>query len=185
MPKGTEDILNKTKELSVPIDYSDKITALSDAYTNLENSKKQYKQVTNPTEEFVIQRLLTVDDIVDARAVTEDQDPNGNLHKEGGYTATIYFESKKVNQSKVYTSGEYDDVLIDKGTDAGGAIEVYAKEEDAEKRKEYLATYDGTIFANGTHTVIGTVLVRTSNKLTASQQKELEQKVIKALTKLE
>ena len=66
MPKGTEDILNKAKELSVPIDYSDKITALSDAYTNLENSKKQYKQVTNPTEEFVIQRLLTVDDIVDA-----------------------------------------------------------------------------------------------------------------------
>uniref|UniRef100_UPI004027FA59 hypothetical protein n=1 Tax=Ruminococcus bromii TaxID=40518 RepID=UPI004027FA59 len=62
---------------------------------------------------------------------------------------------------------------------------VYAKEEDAEKRKEYLATYDGTIFANGTHTVIGTVLVRTSNELTASQQKELEQKVIKALTKLE
>ena len=93
MPKGTEDILNKAKELSVPIDYSDKITALSDAYTNLENSKKQYKQVTNPTEEFVIQRLLTVDDIVDARAVTEDQDPNGNLHKEGGYSATIYFES--------------------------------------------------------------------------------------------
>lgn len=107
------------------------------------------------------------------------------MHKEGGYTATIYFESKKVNQSKVYTSGEYDDVLIDKGTDAGGAIEVYAKEEDAEKRQEYLATYDGTIFANGTHTVIGTVLVRTSNELTASQQKELEQKVIKALTKLE
>ena len=65
---------------------------------------------------------MTVDDIVDARAVTEDQDPNGNLHKEGGYTATIYFESKKVNQSKVYTSGEYDDVLIDKGTDAGGTV---------------------------------------------------------------
>ena len=33
MPKGTEDILNKAKELSVPIDYSDKITALSDAST--------------------------------------------------------------------------------------------------------------------------------------------------------
>ncbi len=44
------------------------------------------------------------------------------------------------------------------------------------KRRDYLATYDGTIYANGTHTVIGTVLVRTSNKLTATQQKELEQK---------
>ena len=57
--------------------------------------------------------------------------------------------------------------------------------EDAEKRRDYLATYDGTIYANGTHTVIGTVLVRTSNKLTATQQKELEQKIIDALTRLE
>ena len=185
MPKATKDILSRTKELSTPVDYSDALTSLSTAYTNLENSKKQYKQVVNPSEEFVMQRILTVDDVADARAVTEDQDPNGNLHKAGGYTSTIYFESKTVNQSDVYVSGEYADVLIDKGTDAGGAIEVYENVEDAEKRRDYLATFDGTIFANGTHTVIGTVLVRTSNELTATQQKELEQKVIDALTRLE
>ena len=185
MPKSTKDILRKAKELSVPVDYSDELTALTTAYTNLENSKKQYKQVVNPSEEFVMQRILTVDDVVDARAVTEDQDPNGNLHKAGGYTSTVYFESKNVDQSDIYISGEYSDVLIDKGTDAGGAIEVYENVEDAEKRRDYLATYDGTIYANGTHTVIGTVLVRTSNKLTATQQKELEQKVIDALTRLE
>lgn len=185
MPKATKDILSRTKELSTPVDYSDELTSLSTAYTNLENSKKQYKQVVNPSEEFVMQRILTVDDVADARAVTEDQDLNGNLHKAGGCTSTIYFESKTVNQSDVYVSGEYADVLIDKGTDAGGAIEVYKNVEDAEKRRDYLATYDGTIYANGTHTVIGTVLVRTSNKLTATQQKELEQKVIDALTRLE
>lgn len=185
MPKATKDILSRTKELSTPVDYSDELTSLSTAYTNLENSKKQYKQVVNPSEEFVMQRILTVDDVADARAVTEDQDPNGNLYKAGGYTSTIYFESKTVNQSDVYVSGEYADVLIDKGTDAGGAIEVYENVEDAEKRRDYLATFDGTIFANGTHTVIGTVLVRTSNELTATQQKELEQKVIDALTRLE
>ena len=185
MPKATKDILSRTKELSTPVDYSDELTALSTAYTNLENSKKQYKQVVNPSEEFVMQRILTVDDVADARAVTEDQDLNGNLHKAGGCTSTIYFESKTVNQSDVYVSGEYADVLIDKGTDAGGAIEVYKNVEDAEKRRDYLATYDGTIFANGTHTVIGTVLVRASNELTATQQKELEQKVIDALTRLE
>lgn len=185
MPNATKDILSRTKELNTPVDYSDELTSLSTAYTNLENSKKQYKQVVNPSEEFVMQRILTVDDVADARAVTEDQDPNGNLHKAGGYTSTIYFESKTVNQSDVYVSGEYADVLIDKGTDAGGAIEVYENVEDAEKRRDYLATYDGTIFANGTHTVIGTVLVRTSNELTATQQKELEQKVIDALTRLE
>jgi len=185
MPKATKDILSRTKELSTPVDYSDELTSLSTAYTNLENSKKQYKQVVNPSEEFVMQRILTVDDVADARAVPEDQDPNGNLHKAGGCTSTIYFESKTVNQSDVYVSGEYADVLIDKGTDAGGAIEVYKNVEDAEKRRDYLATYDGTIFANGTHTVIGTVLVRASNELTATQQKELEQKVIDALTRLE
>lgn len=185
MPKATKDILSRTKELSTPVDYSDELTSLSTAYTNLENSKKQYKQVVNPSEEFVMQRILTVDDVADARAVTEDQDPNENLHKAGGYTSTIYFESKTVNQSDVYVSGKYADVLIDKGTDAGGAIEVYENVEDAEKRRDYLATFDGTIFANGTHTVIGTVLVRTSNELTATQQKELEQKVIDALTRLE
>lgn len=185
MPKATKDILSRTKELSTPVDYSDELTSLSTAYTNLENSKKQYKQVVNPSKEFVMQRILTVDDVADARAVTEDQDPNGNLYKAGGYTSTIYFESKTVNQSDVYVSGEYADVLIDKGTDAGGAIEVYENVEDAEKRRDYLATFDGTIFANGTHTVIGTVLVRTSNELTATQQKELEQKVIDALTRLE
>ena len=133
MPKATKDILSRTKELSTPVDYSDELTALSTAYTNLENSKKQYKQVVNPSEEFVMQRILTVDDVADARAVTEDQDPNGNLHKAGGYTSTIYFESKTVNQSDVYVSGKYADVLIDKGTDAGGAIEVYENVEDAEK----------------------------------------------------
>ena len=185
MPKATKDILSRTKELSTPVDYSDELTSLSTAYTNLENSKKQYKQVVNPSEEFVMQRILTVDDVADARAVPEDQDPNGNLHKAGGCTSTVYFESKTVNQSDVYVSGEYADVLIDKGTDAGGAIEVYKNVEDAEKRRDYLATYDGTIFANGTHTVIGTVLVRASNELTATQQKELEQKVIDALTRLE
>ena len=185
MLKSTKDILSKTKELSAPVDYSDELTALTTAYTNLENSKKQYKQVVNPSEEFVLQRILTVEDVVDARAVTEDQDPNGNLHKAGGYTSTVYFESRNVDQSDIYISGEYSDVLIDKGTDAGGAIEVYENVEDAEKRRDYLATYDGTIYANGTHTVIGTVLVRTSNKLTATQQKELEQKVIDALTRLE
>lgn len=185
MPNSTKDILNRTKELSTPVDYTDELSALSTAYTNLENSKKQYKQLVNPSEEFVLQRILTVDEVVDARAVTEDQDPNGNLHKSGGYTSTVYFESKNVNQSDIYVSGEYADVLIDKGTDAGGAIEVYENVEDAEKRRDYLATYDGTIYANGTHTVIGTVLVRTSNELTATQQKELEQKVIDALIRLE
>ena len=180
MPKKTNDIIKKTEELSTPPDYSEISKELDDTYTAYNTSIKQYKQFINPSEEFVIQRLQKIDEISDVRAVTEDNDPNGKLNKPGGYTATVYFESKKVDQSKVY--GEN---LIEKGTAAGGAIEVYANEEDAKNREEYLAAFDGGILASGSHKVIGTVLIRTSDELTATQQKTLEEKVINALSRLE
>lgn len=179
MPKKTEDIITKTTELRQPIDYSDILKQLNDTYISFDTSIKQYKQFITPTEEFVIQRLQTIDEVKDVRAVTEDNDPNGNLNKPGGYTATVYFESSNVNQSNVYGTD-----LIDKGTDAGGAIEVYANEKDAIKRNDYLASFDGGVFASGSHKVVGTVLIRTSDELTASKQKALEEKVINALAEL-
>ena len=179
-PSKTEDIIVKTKELSTPPDYSVLLTELNDTYVAYDTSINQYKQLTNPSEDFVIQRLKTVDEIADVRAVTEDNDPNGKLNKPGGYTATVYFESKNVNQANVYGTD-----LIDKGTDAGGAIEVYATEEDAIKRNDYLATFDGGILASGSHRVVGTVLVRTSDELPASKQKALEEKVIAALAAIQ
>ena len=182
-PKTTEKLIEETKKLEKPLDYSTELKELEEAYSTYDTSIKQYKQLTNPSEEFIIQRLKTIDDVVDVRAVTEDHDPNGQLHKPGGYTSTVYFESKTVDQSKLSYLDTND--LIEKGTDAGGAIEVYETEELAIKRRDYLATYDGTIFSNGSHTVVGTCLVRTSNKLSASKQKELENKVIEALTKLD
>lgn len=180
MPKTTEEIINKTKELSTPPDYTEIYKELDDTYNAYDTSIKEYKQFINPSEDFIIQRLKTIDEIADVRAVTEDNDPNGNLNKEGGYTSTVYFESKNINQNEVYGTD-----LIDKGTAAGGAIEVYANEDDANKRAEYLATFDGSIFASGTHKVIGTVLIRTSNELIATQQKVLEGKIIDALSKLQ
>ena len=180
MPKKTDEIIKRTEELSTPPDYTDILKELNDTYIAYDTSIKQYKQLTNPSEEFVLQRLKTVDEIVDARAVTEDNDPNGNLNKEGGYTSTVYFESKNVDQNEAYGTD-----LIDKGTDAGGSIEVYANEEDAKKRETYLAAFDGGIFASGSHKVVGTVLIRTSNLLGASQQNALEEKIITALSNLE
>ena len=59
--------------------------------------------------------------------------------------------------------------------------EVYATEEDALERDAYLAGFDGTAFASGSHTVVGTVVVRTSNLLTASQQKALEAEIVDTL----
>ena len=53
------------------------------------------------------------------------------------------------------------------------------------KRNDYLAGFDGGIFASGSHKVIGTVLIRTSDHLTASQQEELETAIVEALTKVD
>ena len=70
------------------------------------------------------------------------------------------------------------------GTDAGGQIEVYTSESDAKRRNDYLSGFDGTWISPGGHKVVGTCVVRTTNKLTATQQKELEALIIEALTKL-
>lgn len=180
MPKGKKEIIAKTQELNTPIDYSPDIMKLETAKKALEDSIKQLKQITNPTEGFVIERLQTISDVVGMEAVTEDNDPNKKLNKAGGYTSTVYFESKNVNQSEVYGSD-----IIDKGTDCGGAVEVYATKEDAEKRNNYLAAFDGGILSSGSHLVAGTLVIRTSNHLTATQQKELEQKVLNAFIELQ
>ena len=178
MPKKTEDINKATNEL-LAIDYADVLKKLSDGQIALENSIKQYALVNNPSGAYVITCLKNVPGVMDISAVTEDNDPNGNLGKAGGYTAAVYFSHEKVNQSEVYGS-----TVIEKGTDCGGQIEVYETEDDANDRNEYLAVFDGSLLSSGSHTVIGTVVIRTSNELTASQQKELEANIISALTAL-
>ena len=186
MAETTEEIQAQVDELE-SVDYTDQLAAMDEAKVALENSIKQREQITNPTDAFIIQRLTGVDHIQTPTAVTEDMDPNGQLNKQGGYTATVYFLSDLVDQSDVYVD-EFDSTgneVIDKGTEGGGAVEVYATEEEATKRSEYLGTYDGTILASGSHTVYGTCVIRTSDKLTASQQKELEAAVFEALTRLE
>ena len=137
------------------------------------------EQITNPDEAFVISCLEQIDGITGYAAATEDNDPNGKLHKQGGYTSAVYFSYDQVNQSLV--SGN---TIIEKGTEGGGQIEVYATAEDAQRRSDYLGSFDGTALCSGSHTVLGTILIRTSDQLTATQQKELEAALIEAFTTL-
>lgn len=177
-PSGLDEINAEIDNLKA-IDYTADIQTLKDAEQVVNDSIAQMKQVTNPSEAFVIERLQGIEGIGDISAVTEGNDPNGQLGKSGGYTATVYFTSPLVDQSDVIGS-----TVIEKGTEGGGAIEVYANVDDANKRKDYLSAFDGGILSSGSHEVVGTVLVRTSDKLTASQQKELEAAIIEALTRL-
>jgi len=178
MAGDTEGINEQVAELE-KADYKEQLDAIANAQTALENSIKQRELVTNPSEAFVIQRLSEVEHVFSPTAVTEDHDPNGQLNKQGGYTATVYFESDLVDQSEVFG-----DDIIDKGCEGGGAVEVYANEADANRRNEYLGAFDGGMFSSGSHNVCGTCVIRTSDKLTASQQQELESAIIAALTAL-
>lgn len=175
-----EEVKKETKNLKEPLDYSNQIKDLQDKTLIVNNSFKQLEQVTNPNKDFIILKLKQISNIEEISPVTEENDPNGNLNKAGGYTATVYFSNKNVDKDKVFGSS-----LIEKGTDAGGSIEVYPTAEDAVKRNDYLTGFDGGALSSGSHTVLGTIVIRTSDKLTATQQKELETDLIKVLTSLE
>ncbi len=133
--------------------------------------------VMAPTQTYVISCLEKVPGVMEVEAVTEENDPNNLLNKAGGYYASVYFSYQIIKQFDIY--GE---TLIEKGVDAGGCIEVYSTVESATSRNKYLATFDGTFLASGSHTVVGTMVVRTSNELLASQQNKLESNIISVLT---
>ena len=161
-------------------DYSDVISVVEAAQKTYEDSIQSLKQVTAPSDEFVMERLQRVDTITMMDAVTEDHDPNGKLGKQGGYIGCIYFRDSQVDQSKLYVDGDPNDV-IDVGTDGGGAIEIFSKVEDAEQRDTYLGGFDGTAFASGSHYIVGTLLIRTSDELSGTKQLELTDKITQAL----
>lgn len=179
MASDTEDIKAQTAELEA-VDFSNELKAINAAKSNYADSVKKMELVTQPTDSYVVKALKSCKHVVNVKAATEKNDPNGNLNKAGGYTAAVYFSSDWVDQSSVDGKD-----VIEKGTDCGGQVEVYATAEDAQKRSDYLATYDGTIFASGSHAVYGTCLIRTSDELTATQQKKLEKLVLDALTRID
>lgn len=138
---------------------------------------KTKNDLTNaPLEEYVISCLRKVPGITDIEAVTETNDPNGKLNKAGGYISQVYFAYSLVNQKNIYGN-----TVIEKGTSAGGSIEVYKNVDDAKKREEYLTAFDGSILSSGSHCIIGTIIIRISDELTASQQKTLKNNIIFSL----
>lgn len=159
------------------VDYSQVSEYLTSAESELAQSIAKYRLVDAPEESYVMDCVARVPGVIAVAAATEETDTNNLLGKAGSYYARIVFSYELVGNSSAQGAN-----LVAQGTDCGGSIEVFNTAEDAEKRSVYLGAFDGTIFASGSHTVIGTVLVRTSDKLTASQQKELEANIIEILT---
>ena len=142
------------------------IRTIADLSDYLTENIRILEQITAPSEAWVAERLQNVDDILEIQAVTPDNDPNGLLNKEdGGYTACIYFTSTGINVDG--------DSPVSKGTDGGGAIEVYGTLEDAEARCEYLHGFDNTILYTGSYAIVGTMVIRISYIYTTEEQYEM------------
>ena len=88
---------------------------------------KQLAQITNLKDSFIEKRLKEVNTMQEVHHATEENDPNGLLNKQGGYTASIYFADNQVTEPIEGAN------LVDNGTEAGGAIEVYKTKEEAER----------------------------------------------------
>lgn len=178
LSQSVADAESMNEHLEVP-DYSKVIAEISDSVEQVEKSYDVQKQITYPTQEFVVEKLGNVENVSVIACVTEDNDPNGYLGTEGGYTAQIFFSSPLL---KTETISENE--LLEIGTDAGGSIEIYATVEDAEARNEYLASFDGSEYDTGKHIVLGTMVVRVSTNLTTTKQDSFSDELIEALIKL-
>ncbi len=91
----------------------------------------------------------------------------------------MYFSIAGINQDDL----ECADVVA-KGTDCGGAIEVFENEEDALIRCEYLSQFDNTLMYSGSFAIIGTMVIMTSYILLNEQQTELTSKITEIVTVL-
>ncbi len=190
----TADVEAKSTQI---IEYTQRIESLNQDITKKDNQIDLLKDMIatssyvadsneysnplliTPTAEYVMERLSTIPEITGIAAATEDHDPNDNLGKQGGYTAQIYFTSSLVNP---ISKNRSDYEIVEAGTVAGGSIEIYANTEDANKRNKYLSAIDTGFLSSGSHTVVGTMVIRTSKNLSASEQKKLEQEIIDALS---
>jgi len=138
------------------------------------------KKVVKPSEEAVIIALSKTPGVTGIEAATEEHDPNHKLHKQGGYLSQVYFETATYLDQNKYIQRDGMSI-VDRGTDCGGSIEVYSTVDQAKKRDTYLAGFDGTMFYSGSHIVVGTCVIRTSEDLTAATQMNLTNQIIASL----
>ena len=185
MPGGADDIVRAAERVEGTGDYSEQLAALAAAERALQDSIDQLKQVTCPSEAFVIERVSALTDVIGVEAVTASNDPNHNFNKEGGYTAAVYFSLDLVDRSLVQADEGYTGIVAE-GNEGGGCVEVYRTAEDAETRNTYLAQFDDNPqVAAGSHEVLGTCVIRTSDYLTDAQQQAVTQEVKEQLVRLD
>ncbi len=131
-----------------------------------------------PEESWVIEKLKEIKEITEIKSVDLNNNPDGILGREGGYKACIYFELSEIDSKTVQG-----DNPVEKGTDGGGAVEIYENRKRAEERCSYLSEFDNTILYSGSYAAVGTMVIRTSYLLDKDAQLKITNEITKAMTK--
>lgn len=145
---------------------------------DIQNGLAEYiilEQINNPTEEMVKNKIGQIESITGFESVSEGNDPNEMLGKEGGYTACVYFS---IDNQGIHHKDNRE--IIAEGTEGGGAIEVFKSKDDALARDEYLKDFNDTYLYAGSSLVLGTMVIRTSRFLSGEEQRELTNKIVDA-----
>lgn len=158
---------------------SNDTSTINDMTKANENVILMAKQVVAPEQEFVMERLKEVEIIDAIESVTEQNDVNGLLGKENGYYGCVYFSTNLLDNNEILGNS-----LVDKGTDGGGAIEIFSDVNSAKERCEYLASFDGTVLTTGSYALVGTMVIRTSYKLDSTEQYKITDEIVKELTSI-
>ena len=164
---------NSTKKINKDI------STIKDMEKNLADAQSVMDNIDNPSKEWVVEKVKRISHVKDVKAVTKDNDVTGILEREnGGCKECIYFIYDTIENDQYKDK----DDSITRGTDGGGAIEIFSNLKDAEERCAYLKEFDDTILESGSYALIGTMVVRTSYKLSYEQQYEFTDEIFKALT---
>jgi hypothetical protein len=99
-----------------------------------------------------MRRDLTAD-VTAVKVWTEENDPNSLMGRPGQYTSSATLVDRRTHRTAT------------DGVDAGATVEMFASRDDAERRAEYVESFNGGILGTQYATVYGFALLRVTGEL--------------------
>ena len=171
-------IINVCKEVlngNNPIKIRNDINYINNEIDRIDENIIIANKIINPSVEYVVKSLRKVTNISDIEVVSDEDKKSDLFYYDGMFKDCAYFTSKLV---KGIIDGQ---TPVEKGTDAGGCVEIYETVEKAHERYDYLMGFDNTIYYSGQFITVGTMIVRTSYLLSDEENNELVNEIIDAL----
>jgi hypothetical protein len=154
---------------------SKKDTANSGTGNSTNTQQTSKKLEGNALVQAVLDKVKTATPTVtDTRITNESNDSNNLIGKKGEYQFAGSFYDTRTGYKPMNDNLEPIDIKTDNyKTTAGGSIEVFATNADAEKRGVLLEQFQSGVINAGAYKVSGNVVLRVSENYTASQQQEM------------